>query len=519
MKDPAAIENTSTQEDEAGAAPFPRQASQAAWRRIGLEWWCLLALVAAAFLIRLWGMSKMHFWDENVYLLNADYFFSGRAGYTEIDSRPPLLPLFFAGAFHVWYSDYAAEIVAAMLNAVGPLFLYLAGRRIVGRSAAAIAALLLAFGPFLVGVCPDGHGALIPNCNGHSLLTDCPALTLVVFSLWLGVRALEKQTSLRFAVFGFAMAAAFLMRYGSMSSVGILALMTLGAKARARAVIACAAGFFLGMAPYFCWSRYQFGAFFEALRQGWLNFGGDEEPFGYYLKILPEVISWLAVSGLALWFVRRGRELWRRKKQGELTAGVGAAIRSLRWEVYLWFWAAAVLVFFSSLGHKEPRYAIPLAPPLLLLAGVGLGTLLVGAGKAMKAAGGVALACALMVTFWPSHHRFDGGFIDHSVSDEMIVSEYLKANLPSSTVLYANLNYPDFAYYSGLTVRDLPESGSELYAELDRLPVGSVLIAYKAAGDNDESPAEPPLSFLDSNPRFTRIREFPTLVVYRRIAL
>jgi 4-amino-4-deoxy-L-arabinose transferase-like glycosyltransferase len=508
----------------ASTAERPVQTGMAAWNSLRApgRWTafaplCLLLLVAAAFLIRLWGMSKMHFWDENVYLLNAQYFLNGHAGYVEIDSRPPLLPLLFAGAFHLWNSDYAAEILTALLNALGPLFMILAGRRIVGQSAAAIAALLLAFGPFFVGVCPDGSGGFVPNCNGHSLLTDCPALTLTLVSLWLGLRALEKPTVLRFAVFGFSLAMAVLMRFGSLSTVGILSLLALGAIGRVKASMASAAGFVLGFGPYLCWSKLQYDSFFETLRQGWGNLGGNEEPFGYYLTILPQMISWLGLAGLALWLGRKGWELRGKRQPGDVP-GMSPAIpcgKRLPWDLFLCFWAIAVLLFFSILSHKESRYAIPLAAPLLLLSGSGLSALLMSRRNVLKKAGYALLAGALIATIWPSHHRFDGGFIDRSVRNEMIVAQFLKDNLPSSTVLYANENYPDFAYYSGLTVIALPESGEELYAALNSLPAGSVLIAYKLSDDEKGSPVEPALSYLDSNPRFTRIREFPTLVIYR----
>lgn len=107
--------------------------------------WAILILVACAFLVRFWGVTRLHYWDENVYLLNAEYFYSGHAGFTEIDYRPPLLSVLFAAAFHAWHSDYAAEVLAALLNAMGPLFMFLAGRRIVGRQAAAVAAAAACF--------------------------------------------------------------------------------------------------------------------------------------------------------------------------------------------------------------------------------------------------------------------------------------------------------------------------------------------------------------------------------------
>ncbi len=207
-------------------------------RSVFLETSFVASLVAGAFLVRIWGMSRMHFWDENVYLLNAGFIGWNRANYTEIGSRPPLLSILFAGVFHLWHSDYAAWIVTASLNALGPAFLYLAGRRIVGRISAALAALLLAFTPFFAGILPDGSGGFVPNTSGHSLLTDSPALTLILLSLWLLLRALEKQTDIRFALAGLGFALTVLMRFGSLSSVGVLSLLVLAANRRVRAALA-----------------------------------------------------------------------------------------------------------------------------------------------------------------------------------------------------------------------------------------------------------------------------------------
>ena len=484
-------------------------------QRVYVEWIGLGLLVVAGFVVRFWGLSKMHFWDENVYLLNAEYIGFGKAGYQEIDSRPPLLSILFAGVFRIWHSDYAALAVTALLNALGPVFLYLAGKRIADKTAAAIAALLLAFGPFFVGACPDGAGGFVSNCNGHGLLTDCPALTLILLSFWLLVRALKKQTDLRFAFAGFSLALAVLMRFGSLSSIGMLSLLVLAADRRVRAAVACAAGFAVGIGPYLCWSRLRYDGFLETFRNGWSNLGGPAEPFFYYVKIAPDMISWLAIAGLILWVVRR---VWdfRRAGNQEESGGLTEAVdkRRIRWEGFLWLWALVVMVFFSSLSHKESRYSIPMAPPLLLLAGIGLSTLLEFRRIAARTAGGLVLAGALVFTFWPDHHRFDTGFFDPSVSEEMTVSEFLKHNLPQSTMLYANQNYPDFAYYSGMTVNDLPESGDQLCVALKQLPADGILIAYKRKA-GDDFVQEPPLEVLDTNPHFSRFREFPSLVLYK----
>ena len=458
----------------------------------------------------------MHYWDENVYLLNAEYFGFGKAGYTEIASRPPLLSLLFAGIFKVWHSDYAAEILAAAINAVAPAFLYLAGRKTLGKTAAALAALLLAFGPYFVGVIPDAAFGFLPYCDESKLLTDCPALTLIVLSLWLMVRALEVETDARFACVGFCFALALLMRFGSLASIGVLALLVLGAGKPLRAATACAVGFIAGMAPYLCWSRLHFGGFLVTIRNGWSNANGPAEPFLYYVQHLPQLISWTAIAGLILcawrWIVifvgREGRD------QLEPDSNATIETKRRRWVGFLWLWAFVILIFFSSLSHKELRYAIPLVPPLLLLAGVGLSALVENPRTMIRRAGTIALVAAMLAALWPSHHRFDAGFLDSSKSDEMEAAEFLRQNVPTSTTLYANLNYPDIAWYTGMTTHALPEGGDALAQALNKIPNDSILIAYKQ-NDSDGSPAEPLISSLNANTHFTRLKEFDNIVLYK----
>src|ERR1035438_684983 len=68
-------------------------------RKEGLEFFLLFLLVAAAFLVRIWGISKTHFWDEMVYLQNAQVICCGKINYSELDYRPPLLSLIYAGVY------------------------------------------------------------------------------------------------------------------------------------------------------------------------------------------------------------------------------------------------------------------------------------------------------------------------------------------------------------------------------------------------------------------------------------
>jgi hypothetical protein len=56
----------------------------------------------------------------------------------------------------------------------------------------------------------------------------------------------------------------------------------------------------------------------------------------------------------------------------------------------------------------------------------------------------------------------------------------------------------------------LPESGAALYDQLDHLPSDGILIVYKA---NDEI-QDPRLDWLDRDPHFRRLREFPSIILY-----
>jgi 4-amino-4-deoxy-L-arabinose transferase-like glycosyltransferase len=420
-----------------------------------------------------------------------------------------LLSLVFAAVFLLWHHVYAASIVAALLNALGPAFLYFSGRMIAGRIPAAIASLLLAFCPFFVGVFPEGF---VSDATGNSLLSDSPALTLIVLSFYLLLRALRKQTDFAFACAGFALTLALLMRFASLSSVGVLSLLVLAADRWRRAALACAAGFVAGIGPYLCWSRFRYGGFLRTFRNGWGYFEGPGESALFYVKNFGNIFSWLTLAGLALWIAQWAWETWHQKgvEPQLIAANPAGGEHSYRLEAFLWLWAAALLLFFSALSHKEPRYVMPAAPPLFLLAGIGLSVLLRGRQRTVRIAGTFLLVGALAYTFLPVRQRFESPFFDNEVGEDVEVSDFLNHSVSANTVLYSNFNYPVFAYYTNLPVHRLPESGPALYDALNHLPGDGIMIAYRA----NEDIADPRLEWLDSNPHFRRFREFPSLVLY-----
>lgn len=476
------------------------------------ESFLLFLLVAAAFLVRIWGISKTHFWDEMVYLQNAQVICCAKINYSELDFRPPLISLIFAGVFLVWHHIYAACIVTAFLNALGPVFLYLAGRLSVGRLPAAIAALLLAFSPFFVGVFLSGFAS---DDTGNSLLTDSPALTLVLLAFWLLLRALDRQSTPRFAWAGLALALSILMRFGTLPSVGMLFLLPLAAKQRWKALMACGTGLLVGLAPYLLWSRLRFGAFFFTLHAGWTNVEGPEESIFFYLRNSAAIFTPVAVFGIVAtassWLSRPFGALSLRPR---LPAALPSNLSPLVLQAFLWLWLLTEFVFFSAMSHKEPRYILPLAPPFLLLAGSGLALFCALPRRPFRPAGALLVAAFLVFTFLPLRKRFSRPFINPGTPEELLASQFLQSGLPSGAILYMNFNYPAFAFYTGFRIHELPAVGPALYKDIEQIPPGEVLIVYRKT----DEVWEPDIEWVNANPKFQRMRDFSTFVIYRRLA-
>jgi Dolichyl-phosphate-mannose-protein mannosyltransferase len=470
----------------------------------------LVLLFAAAFLVRVWGLSYLHYWDEMVYLQNAKVICCGKTNYSELYFRPPLLSLLFAGAFLIRDHIFAASIVTAALNAFGPVLLFLSGRRIVGALPSALASLLLAFGPFFVGVFPAGFDS---DDTGNSLLTDSPALTLVLLGLWLMLRALDRQKLSRFALAGFAMSLAVLIRFGSIPSVGLLCLLPILANNRWRALLATAAGFLAGLGPYLLWSRMTYGGYLETLQEGWKNVEGPSPPFTFYLTNAPIIFTWIGVLGL---FLAAGAGLVILYKSLRNTAAPKADLTISptpeKVQGFLWLWLLVDFVFFSRMPHKEPRYVMPLAPPLLLLSGSGIALFCRLPGKLLRPAGVLLLTAGMAVALLPSASRFDGPLVVPDHPEEMQASTFLQSSFPRTTPVYMNFNYPAFAYFTNYKINVLPIGGPEVYRAIDEIPEGAILIAYRKNESGD-----PKIEVLNQDRKFEVLKEYSTLVIYRRL--
>ena len=468
----------------------------------------LLAL--AAFLIRLWGMSKLHYWDEMAYLQNAQVICCGKLNYSELDFRPPLLSVILAGVFLVWHHIYAACIVTAALNAVGPVFLFFAGRRTVGSLPGATAAFLLALSPFFVGIFPDNF---VTDDTGNSLLTDSPALSLVILSFWLLLRALERPTPLRFVRAGFSLSLCILMRFGSIPSVAILLLLPLFSPVRWKSLGACMCGLATGLVPYLVWSKVTYGGFLSTIRAGWRNVEGPVQPFLFFFHHATTIFTPTAIAGLLIALVWQLHILLHPSRTRYANAASPNPTLAPHWiRAWLWLWLALGVVFFSFMPHKEPRYIMPLTAPVLLLGGLGLSLYRGIPNKLLRVSIGCCIAASLVGTLLPLTSRLREPFVNPVRPEEELAAQELEARVPHDVTLYMSFNYPIWAYYSNHRIQELSGIGPDLYREMAQIPPGEVLIIYREA----EAASQSDIAWVDGSGRFTRIATYSTFVIYRR---
>jgi hypothetical protein len=123
------------------------------------------------------------------------------------------------------------------------------------------------------------------------------------------------------------------------------------------------------------------------------------------------------------------------------------------------------------------------------------------------------VAAALVITFMPLRERLREPLVNRDVPEEMEAAAYLEASFPQQSTLYMNFNYPVFAYLTHYRIHELRAVGPDLYAGLDEMQPGELLVAYR-----ETEGGEPRLEWLDGNAQFEKVKEYSTLTIYRRRA-
>lgn len=468
------------------------------------------AIFLLALALRMLPFTYSHFWDETVFLQHAKVMLDGRSNYDEFIHRPPLLSAMYAAGFALWDSIYVANIVQGIVTSLGVLFAFLYVRSVFGTTTALFAAVLLAFTPYVVEA-------------SHDLLTDGPALTLMLAAMWL----FEKPGT-RFALLsGVAYSLAIQTRYTSIFLIVYFVLDAIIPPRKLRQFVLMGVAAAATLVPYLIWIRWTFGSFLYPfiLARRIVNEWTAPVPAAFYLDALIEIFpvsGWiLFAAGLLTPLVRR---LLRDRGGGNVADTAPARNRNKHWFVLL-AWGVAFLVYMLTTPHKEVRYLLPMAIPVLIISALGATALVASISRQGIVARSAGLSLVLVVAIVDYGYPFlklGGPLVNRLESNEVQIAHYLRSQSSPADTIYAAHNFPVFAFYSERrTVSLLPiqENFDQDWRELMNRPGYLVYTHPEHIGEiHSINPIlKPDPSFLEAHREFTRARAFPTATVYRYI--
>lgn len=449
----------------------------------------LIIIILLAFFIRLFPLRIFHWWDETVYLQNAETIFSGRTNYDEFSFRPPLLSIIFAGVFFLWHSAITASIVVALICTLAMIFVFLIGKKMYNVETGVIAALITGFAPFIV-------------LSSNFLLTDVPSMALLAISFYFGLFK-EKNKLFLSGIFA---SLAILMKFTAILFIPVMLLHLIIKRRKTKEVLIWLVGAIIIAAPYLIWVQVAYGNFLHTFVLGSRMVSDDNRmPQNFYIQKIPFAFTYLVPLGLILFAIASLKKI--ENKEYEL----------LKKESILLVWCIIFLAYLSFNPHKELRYILPIAPPIILLASTGFVQFHKNINKLGKYVIYILVIFALVYTansqmpfikstINTSHLKL----IDSSKSPEIIVSEYIVNDLKFRGTIVTAETWPVFAYYTNLkTVTFLPYDNS-FYSDYKTLMDKNTLVIIKR-----DSVKNPQISWFNKNKDFKLVKNFDDIYIYQ----
>jgi 4-amino-4-deoxy-L-arabinose transferase-like glycosyltransferase len=480
-----------------------------------LDYRVALALVLGlALFLRVFPLTYSHFWDETVFLQDAKVIVDGRTNYDEFFERPPLLSFAYALGFALWDNIYVANIVQGLWATSAVLFAFLYVRKAFGLLSGLCAAFLLAFGPYFVE-------------TSHELLTDMPALALMLAAMWL----FDKSGAPFALLAGVAYALSIETRFTSLFLVLYFLLEVALSPKKFRQLMLLGVGAATTLAPYLIWLKWKYDSFFypfilaRRIVQEWTA----PVPARFYFEGVRGIFPlslWtlfaLAVLSLVLLWIARARS------PGSAAPSENAeSLDQMKRQTTLLIWGTAFFAYMLSIPHKEIRYLLPLAIPAVVIAAVGTTRTYQWFARQrtpLRIAGlllGVFLAAA---DYGSPLLKLSGPFTDRAEWPEVQIARYLREHSTSADTIYAAHNFPVLAFYSQrrtVSLLPLQEDFDHQWGNFMSQPGFLVYFLPEHIGEiHAVHPAlKPDREFLATHPNFVEVQAFPTAIVYRYLPI
>lgn len=452
----------------------------------------LIVFILIFFFIRLFPIRTSHWWDETVYLQNAEVIFSGRTNYDEFSFRPPLLSILFAFIFIFWHSTFSASIMTAAICTLTPLFIFLIGKKLFNIKTGIIAGLIVGFAPFIV-------------MNSNFILTDIPAVSLMAISFYL---VLFNEKKLFIFLSGIFLSLATLIKFTSVLLFFVIILYFILNKVNLRKILIFVAGATIIMLPYFIWAQINFGFFLNPIIKGSLMVSDVNEDNLFYIINIQDAFTILPIIGAILWFIITSINIKNKK------------YTNWKINIVLIFWIAIYLIYLTATPHKELRYIFPITIPLILLGSYEL-SIITNKVKNNYLIYLIYFAIILItlmpivnvqknpIRYGEMYSFIKGGIMDQTKTDEMKVGEYIKNNLSETKLIYIRHDWPVIAYYSGKKIEIISTEYNDYYARFSSIIKENQIIVVSSKGYS-----YPTKEWADKNAKLKLLKTEGNLLIY-----
>lgn len=440
---------------------------------------CVILFIAV-FLLSLFPIRIAHWWDETVYLQHAETISSGRTNYDEWSFRPPLLPIMIAGGYLFNHHVMVPNILIALLFSIGVIFVALTGRELFGYKTGIISSVIFGLSPFLLK-------------NAHDIMTDLPAVSILAIALYFFVKSINTKENHYWFITGLFFGLAILMKFTTLVVLVLIPLYyVIVERISVKSLWYACFGTVLILLPYFIWAQVKFGFFLHPFISAVQQVTEHNEGIVFYLKTIITSHEYALLIGLLIFIL-----MWL------------LFIKKRSFETTLIAWTIVFILYLSITAHKEARYLIPAFLPLSILAGRGWTMI---TNKVVSRILLILFVLIVLFALVPEITAIKENRIIPYKSEAMRVSEKIVAAYPPNTIIYANNNYPVFAYYTNMKTIRLREQ-NELFYEVfpSNMRESGLIIVFKGI-------KHPTAEWLDSHQEFKKVIDSESILVYEYAA-